>query len=81
MPTFNQLVRKGREELEKKAYIKEYKEKSIIIGTPVDVFVGGRTVSGVATDIDDDACLIVTGEDGVSYTFNSGEARVRKAKI
>lgn len=68
-------------QLEEKKFIKLYKEKSIIIGNMVDVYVGDRIVSGIATDIDEDACLIVTNEKGEKFTFNSGEARVRKSKI
>lgn len=65
--------------LESKSYLKEYKEKSIIIGKDVDVYLGEKIIRGVATDIDENANLTVIDEDGVKHTFNSGEARVRKA--
>jgi len=68
------------ENLEKRAYLAEYKAKSIIIGKDVDVYVGDRVVCGIATDIDENANLIVTDSQGLTYTFNSGEARVRKAE-
>ena len=64
--------------LDSKEYIKVYKEKSNIIGKHVDVYVGNEVVCGVATDIDDNANLIVRDENGRVHTFNSGEARVRK---
>ena len=69
------------ENLESKDFIEVYKEKSIIIGSFVDVYVGDTVVSGIATDIDEDANLIVVDKAGKRHTFNSGEARVRKAKI
>lgn len=68
------------EELESKTYLEEYKKKSIIIGKSVDVYVGERVVCGVATDIDENANLVVTDESGAVHTFNSGEARVRRAE-
>lgn len=67
------------EELEKKKYIDTYRKKSSIIGKEVDVYVGNDVISGVAMDIDENANLVVKGENGQSYVFGSGEARVRKA--
>ena len=66
------------EKLEDKKYLDEYKEKSIIIGKEVDVYVGENRLSGVAVDIDDNANLVVKDEDGRLHSFGSGEARVRK---
>lgn len=66
------------DQLEGRAYMAEYKAKSIIIGKAVDVYVGERVVSGVASDIDENANLVVTDTKGMLHTFNSGEARVRK---
>ena len=63
----------------KKKYIDTYRKKSSIIGKEVDVYVGNEIISGVATDIDENANLVVRGENGQSYVFGSGEARVRKA--
>ncbi len=64
--------------LDNKEYIRAYKEKSNIIGKHVDVYVGDEVVYGTATDIDDNANLVVRDESGRVHTFNSGEARVRK---
>lgn len=63
-------------EMEKKKYLKSYKEKSNIIGKPVSIYRGNEVIYGVAKDIDDDANLIVDTDSGVRK-FNSGEARVR----
>ncbi len=68
------------EHLEEKKYIDAYRQKSNIIGRKVDVYVGDRIISGVAMDVDENANLIVRDEDGKSHSFNSGEARVRKAE-
>ncbi len=68
------------ERLEKRSYMAEYKAKSIIIGKSVDVYVGDSVVYGVVTDIDENANLIVTDKQGLTHTFNSGEARVRKTE-
>ena len=63
--------------LEEKEYIDAYRHKSNIIGREVDVYVGNEVVSGIATDIDENANLIVKDRDGKIFSFNSGEARVR----
>ncbi|MGM9645170.1 MAG: biotin--[acetyl-CoA-carboxylase] ligase [Eubacteriales bacterium] len=64
-------------DMEKKEYIKPYREKSNIIGEQVNVYIGNEIISGVVKDIDDDAALIVNTGNGLRK-FNSGEARVRK---
>lgn len=66
-------------ELDKKAYLHTYKEKSNIIGKSVDVYNGNEIVRGVAIDINDKAELVVKKKNGDICVFNSGEARVRKA--
>lgn len=63
--------------IENKAYIKPYKDKSNIIGKHISVWRGNEVINGVATDIDDNANLIVETKLG-KMSFNSGEARVRK---
>lgn len=65
------------ERLEEKKYIDAYRRKSNVMGRDVDVYVGNEIVSGVVTDIDENANLIVKDKDGKIHSFNSGEARVR----
>jgi BirA family biotin operon repressor/biotin-[acetyl-CoA-carboxylase] ligase len=65
--------------IQSKSYLKQYKEKSYIIGKDVDVYVGNECFVGTAVDIDENANLIVKDKNGVLHTFNSGEARVRRA--
>ena len=43
--------------------------------------MGDKVICGVATDIDDEANLVVTDKYGIVHRFNSGEARVRKAGV
>ena len=66
-------------QLEKKEYVRYYVEKSSIVGKEVDVYVGDRVVCGVATDIDENASLIVKTNEGKICAFSSGEARVRES--
>ena len=40
--------------------------------------MGDNVISGVVSDIDENANLIVEDVSGKAHTFNSGEARVRK---
>ena len=67
------------ENLDKGEFLQEYRERSVIIGKEVDVYVGDRVLSGTAVDIDENANLVVKGEDGELHTFNSGDARVRQS--
>lgn len=68
------------ERLDERTYMLEYKAKSIIIGKAVDVYIGDKLVCGIATDIDENANLVVTDSQGHIHSFNSGEARVRKTE-
>ena len=64
-------------DIEKKTYLKSYKESSNIIGKEVDVYYGNEIIRGTAIDIDDMAHLIVKTSEEVRV-FGSGEARVRQ---
>ncbi len=68
-------------ELEKKTYIKAYKEKSNIIGKAIDVYRGNEITKGIAIDITDNAELVVEKENGEVCIYNSGEARVRNSGV
>ena len=57
----------------------KYREYSMILGEEVDVYQGNKIISGIAYDIGEDAELIIKCNDGTSKSFNSGEARVRRA--
>ena len=64
-----------------KAIIKEYKEASFLIGRELTVYplIGDEKSSykAIATDIDDNARLIVTLEDGSKRTLSSGEVSLK----
>ena len=60
-----------------KSYMENYRKRSNIIGKAVDVYRGNEIISGVCTDIDNEANLVVRTENGEIH-FNSGDARVRR---
>lgn len=68
----------GYAEIEKKAFMPEYKRRSVLIGSRVTMYVGKDTFEGVAIDIDDDAGLVVKLDSGEKRAFSSGEARARR---
>lgn len=68
-----------------KAIIKEYKEASLLIGREITVFplIGDQKSSykATATDIDDNAGLIVTLADKTTRTLSSGEVTLKSANF
>jgi BirA family transcriptional regulator, biotin operon repressor / biotin---[acetyl-CoA-carboxylase] ligase len=64
--------------LESKAFIKEYKNRSVIIGHEIYVLKKGLQIPAVALDIDDNASLVVRYEDGITETLSSNDVSVRK---
>ena len=68
-----------------KAIIKEYKEASFLIGRELTVYplIGDEKSSykATATDIDDNAGLIVTLEDGSKRTLSSGEVSLKSGEF
>lgn len=63
-------------ELPKRTFLREYREKSAVIGRIVEFSKGGVTVSGKALDIDNDGGLTVETESGVE-TLSTGEISVK----
>ena len=68
-----------------KAIIKEYKEASFLIGRELTVYplIGDEKSSykAIASDIDDNAGLIVTLEDGSKRTLSSGEVTLKSTNV
>ena len=68
-----------------KAIIKEYKEASFLLGRELTVFplIGDEKSSykATATDIDENAGLIVTLPDGTKKTLNSGEVTLKSSVV
>ena len=62
---------------EDKSYMEKYRAYSNIIGKAVDVYRGDEIISGVCTDIDAYANLVVQTDKG-EMRFSSGDARVRR---
>ena len=66
-------------------HIKEYKEASFLIGRELTVFpLSGDQKSSykaTATDIDENAGLIVTLSDGTKKTLTSGEVTLKSALV
>ena len=68
-----------------KAIIKEYKEASFLLGQELTVYplIGDQKSSykATATDIDENAGLIVTLKDGSQRTLSSGEVTLKSANF
>ena len=68
-------------DLSKREFLKEYRERSILIGEEIVYSRGNEKFAATAEDIDGDGALVVRYEDGRVEALNSGEVSVRpKAK-
>lgn len=63
-------------ELPERTFLREYREKSAVIGRTVEFSEGGITLMGKAVDIDNDGGLIVETESGTK-TLSTGEISVK----
>ncbi len=59
------------------AYIKEYKEASCLINREIEILSGEHKGSAVATDIDENANLIIKKPDGTSVSLYSGDVSIK----
>lgn len=64
--------------LAERNFLKEYKEKSMVIGERILVIGQGEPVPARAIDIDSSGGLIVEFDSGQQKTLNSGEISIRK---
>ena len=68
-----------------RAIIKEYKEASFLLGRELTVYplIGDEKTAykATATDIDENAGLIITLEDGTIKTLNSGEVTLKSSAV
>lgn len=64
-------------ELSKREFLKEYRERSILIGKEIVYSRGNEKFAATAEDIDDDGALVVRYEDGSVEALRSGEVSVR----
>lgn len=63
--------------ISRKTFLKEYRERSFLLGKEVNVITGNSTKQAVALDIDDDARLVVKMADGEIKALSSGEVSVK----
>ncbi len=64
--------------LGEKTFLKEYRERSMIVGHEILVLQGGSSKKAMALQIDDSCHLIVEYEDGSLETLSSGEISIRR---
>ena len=62
---------------EKEEMLRQYREKSFVIGKEIDVIENGKTEQAVAVAIDDEFGLIVKKADGNFHTLNSGDVSIK----
>lgn len=60
-----------------RAYLEDYRARSLAIGRNVTVLSAGRAVSAYAYGIDDDFCLLVRYENGKTEALSYGEIRIQ----
>jgi BirA family biotin operon repressor/biotin-[acetyl-CoA-carboxylase] ligase len=60
-----------------KAFLAEYKARSLVVGHDVDVVAAGATRPARALEIDDGCRLVVRFEDGEVRALSSGEVSIR----
>ena len=65
---------------ERKAYLEDYRARSLAIGRNVTVLSAGKTVSAYAYGIDDDFRLLVRYENGDTEALSYGEIRIQLAE-
>ncbi len=65
------------ENLSARSFIKEYRERSLVVGKEISVIRNGVPTPGKALYIDNDGALIVQLSTGGMHTLNSGEISIR----
>jgi BirA family biotin operon repressor/biotin-[acetyl-CoA-carboxylase] ligase len=61
----------------KEEMLRQYREKSFVIGKKIDIIENGKTEQAVAVAIDDEFGLIVKKADGNFHTLNSGDVSIK----
>lgn len=64
-------------EFDKREFIKEYRNRSFLIGKSISVSMGDKTEMATALDIDEKARLVVKFSDGEVRALSSGEVNIR----
>ncbi len=73
-------VIKYSEELEKRRFLSDYRKRSFVLGKEITVISPTEKYTATATDIDEDAHLLITLPDGSQQTLSSGEISIRPIK-
>ncbi len=63
-----------------RGFLPEYRRRELLTGHEITASVGGQTMSGLATGVDDNANLIVQLPDGTERHLSSGEASLCRVK-
>ena len=69
------------DDIDSREFLKEYKEKSNLIGRDVVIVWNGNEEDAKVIDIGEDASLIVKLADGSIRSLNSGEAKIKKQSL
>lgn len=67
-------------DLNDRRFLPEYRRRSFIIGSEINVISSTKSELATAIDIDDQARLIVRMADGSIHALNSGEISIRKVE-
>lgn len=72
------IFMKYYKDIEKKAFLDEYKKRSMVLGKEIKVIKGETIEEAIALDIDEDFRLKVKNQDGKIEYLTSGEVSVRR---
>lgn len=70
------LLEKRLDEIESRSFLDDYRRREMLTGNIISAQSGGKTITGTAVGIDDNASIIVEMCDGSRKTFSSGEANL-----
>ena len=59
-------------------FIKEYRDRSFLIGKNITFIKGEEEISALVKDIDDSGSLVVIKENGEEQTLSTGEVNIKK---
>lgn len=63
--------------IENRAYLEEYRSRSLLTGKPITVIKSAQMLPAIALSIEDDLSLLVRYEDGTTEALSSGDVSIR----
>lgn len=66
---------------EEKSFLEEYKQRSVILGSKINVIKGTSVKNAVALEIDDECRLVVKYENNETEALFSGEVSIKKQGV